>query len=98
MVQHDLCEDLVPMKATGAEQLAKRADTQKKKIAELEQVRGCLTGEERESVSMGEGGESAQGKRRSLMLPSMSGTKKSGVASVSFLIMLASSFSSREAC
>ena len=36
--QHDLCEDLVPMKATGAEQLAKRAETQKKKIAELEQV------------------------------------------------------------
>jgi uncharacterized protein YbaP (TraB family) len=26
------------MKATGAEQLAKRAETQKKKIAELEQV------------------------------------------------------------
>jgi len=41
MVQHDLCEDLVPMKATGAEQLAKRAETQKKKIAELEQVCGC---------------------------------------------------------
>ena len=41
MVQHDLCEDLVPMKATGAEQLAKRAETQKKKIAELEHVCGC---------------------------------------------------------
>jgi len=35
------------MKATGAEQLAKRAETQKKKIAELEQV--CAQDERNDS-------------------------------------------------